>query len=123
MTKARKYALLYGLLFNFPIILQSVYVTMISDSWLKIGFGWVFCICLFSLSITTCYGNIHFNELLNQYVQDYQLTPVDLAQVTGFSRYDFSYDHKHRMTFIDGSLKKRRQLLQQLAEAYSSKKE
>ncbi len=60
-----------------------------------------------------------WEKKFSQYVAAYQLTPEQLSDVTGFSRYDFSRDKKGRMLFVFcASPKKRQQVLSCLEDVF-----
>lgn len=86
-------SLLYGL--NFAnVLLGSGPVNKWKLS-INLGFavvmGWVF--------YSTYMSRVRFEETFLTYVETYELTPDILGDITSFSRYDFSYDNKNKLTF------------------------
>lgn len=55
---------------------------------------------------------------LQKYVDRYQLSPQKLAELTGFSRYDFSLGTKGEMLVMNGTMNKRRQVIAKLQAQY-----
>ncbi|KAF1294173.1 hypothetical protein BAU14_07230 [Enterococcus sp. CU9D] len=65
------------------------------------------------------YRNFKFSKVLNQYAQNFHLTPEAMAHVTGQSRYDFYYltDNK-TMVFYSGNVKGRKHIIESLVKQY-----
>lgn len=55
---------------------------------------------------------------LDIYVQNFQLTPEKLGEITRFSRYDFSYDTNHQLVFGYGDFRRYQQLLEDLEQHF-----
>lgn len=63
------------------------------------------------------YRNFKFNKVLNQYAQNFHLTPEAVAHATGQSRYDSYYliDNK-TMVFYNGNVKRRKHIIESLVK-------
>lgn len=75
--------------------------------------GWVF--------YRTYMSRVRFEDTFLTYVETYALTPDILGDVTSFSRYDFSYDNKNKLTFHAFPFKEqdRKQLLDDIKKSAS----
>lgn len=79
-----------------------------------------FCLLLVTIAIwgKSYTDTRQFARSLNAYGEKYQLDPVKLAAITGFSRYDFSYGKKHELLFLNGWPKNRKKVLAALATTF-----
>lgn len=65
------------------------------------------------------YCNFKFSKVLNQYAQNFHLTPEAVAHATGQNRYDFYYLTGNKtMVFYSGNVKRRKHIIESLVKQY-----
>lgn len=96
------------------LLVIGIMVYLKTKAWgsLLIWIAWVLFMALFYQK------RIKKQKQFDAYVQKFQLTPKKLAEVTRFSRYDFSYDSNHQLVFGYGDFRRYQQLLEDLEQHF-----
>lgn len=124
MSKELRRSLLIGFAFGVAIGGRML-VNLFSDKplWTKLLSVLLF-VMIVAAETYVYYRNFQFGKELNQYAEKYQLTPADVAEITGQGRYDFYYlkDNK-TMVFYSASGKLRKEVLAKLAARFGERKD
>ena len=93
--------------------LEPVQKLVYGEGWPRRFIGLVLFLVVVGFSIQSLQKSRRFHKEFKAYVDIYDLTPEKLSQLTGFNKYDFSYDGKS-LHFEQGTTENRERLLADL---------
>lgn len=93
--------------------LEPVKELVYGEGWPRRLIGLLLFLVVVGFSIQSLQKSQRFHKEFKAYVDTYDLTPEKLSRLTGFNKYDFSYDGKS-LHFEQGTTENRERLLADL---------